>query len=72
MRKGNNDIMNYIGKKLYTRKEAAALLSISTDTLDMLRCAGKLQSYWIGSRVYIKSTDLDRFVATLKAGEPNC
>ena len=59
-------------KLLYTRKEAAALLSVSVDTLDVLRCAWKIMSYWIGSRVYIKSTDLDRFVATLKAGEPNC
>lgn len=61
-----------MNKLLYTRKEAAALLSVSVDTLDVLRCAGKIMSYWIGSRVYIKSTDLDRFVATLKAGEPNC
>lgn len=61
-----------MNKLLYTRKEAAALLSVSVDTLDALRCAGKIMSYWIGSRVYIKSTDLDRFVATLKAGEPKC
>lgn len=59
-------------KLLYTRKQAAALLSISVDTLDMLRCAGKLQGYWIGSRVYIKSADLERYVATMKAGESNC
>lgn len=38
-------------KHLHTRKEAAALLSIS---------------------VYIKSTDLEQFVAMLKEEELNC
>lgn len=59
-------------KRLYTRKEAAALLSISVDTLDVLRYAGKLKSCRIGSRVYIKSTDLEQFVAMLKEEELNC
>nr|DAF72712.1 MAG TPA: helix-turn-helix domain protein [Caudoviricetes sp.] len=59
-------------KRLYTRKEAAALLSISMDTLDVLRYAGKLKGCRIGSRVYIKSTDLEQFVATLKEEELNC
>lgn len=48
-------------KHLYTRKEAAALLSISVDTLDVLRYDGKL-----------KSTDLEQFVTMLKEEELNC
>lgn len=59
-------------KLLYTRKEAATLLSVSTDTLDVLRFGGKIKGCRIGSRVYIKSTDLEQFVATLKEEELNC
>lgn len=34
-------------KLLYTKREAARLLSISEDTLDDLRCSGKLNGYRI-------------------------
>lgn len=59
-------------KLLYTRKEAATLLSVSTDTLDVLRFGDKIKGYRIGSRVYIKGADLERYVATMREGETNC
>jgi excisionase family DNA binding protein len=55
-------------KKLYTRKEAAQMLSISVDTLDKLRCAGKIRSRYIGARVYISSDELTAFVRRLEDG----
>lgn len=55
-------------KKLYTRKDAAQMLSISVDTLDKLRCAGKIRSRYIGTRVYISSDELTAFVRRLEDG----
>lgn len=53
-------------KLLYTRKEAAALLSISVDTLDSLRLVGKIRSVRIGARVYIPTHELNKFVGDLE------
>lgn len=39
-------------KLLYTRRETAALLSISVDKLDDLRNEKKIRAVTIGSRVY--------------------
>ena len=49
-------------KLLITRKEAAAVLSISEDTLDMLRANGKIQAITIGARVYYSPDELRAFV----------
>lgn len=54
-------------RQLYPRKEAAALLSISVDTLDALRNDGKINSCNIGTRVYITSDELTAFVQRLEA-----
>lgn len=61
-------MMNHMDKKHYTRMEEAALLSISTDTLDKLRCVGKIRSRYIGARVYISSDELAAFVRRLEGG----
>ena len=50
-------------KLLITRKEAAAALSISVDKLDELREHGELPVCYIGSRVFFRAADLERFVA---------
>lgn len=55
-------------KKLYPRKEAAALLSISVDTLDALRNNGKIDACNIGARVYISAEELTAFVRRLEDG----
>lgn len=55
-------------KLLYTRKEAAALLSISVDTLDALRNDGKIDMRNIGVRVYVSSEELTAFVRRLEDG----
>ena len=55
-------------KLLYTRKEAAALLSISVDTLDALRNAGKIDTRNIGVRVYVSADELTAFVRRLEGG----
>lgn len=48
---------------LLTRKEAAASLGISVDTLDVIRNSGKLKYVYIGSRVYFSPDVLRAFVA---------
>ena len=55
-------------KLLYTRKEAAALLSISVDTLDALRNDGKIGTRNIGVRVYVSADELTAFVRRLEDG----
>lgn len=57
-----------MGKMLYTRKEAATLLSISVDTLDALRNDGKIGACNIGTRVYISADELTAFVRRLEDG----
>ena len=57
-----------MNKLLYTRKEAAALLSISVDTLDVLRNAGKIDMRNIGARVYVSADELTAFVRRLEDG----
>ncbi len=54
-------------KQLYTRKDAAAMLSISVDTLDALRNDGKINACNIGARVYISAGELTAFVQRLEA-----
>lgn len=49
-------------KLLLTRKEAAAALSISEDTLDMLRADKKIKAVTIGSRVYVAVSELEAFI----------
>jgi len=49
-------------KLLITRKEAAEALSISVDTLDELRSAGKIAAVTIGARVYFSPEELRAFV----------
>lgn len=49
-------------KLLITRKEAAEALSISVDTLDELRAAGKIKAVLIGARVYFSPAELEAFV----------
>lgn len=54
-------------KLLIPRKEAAALLSVSVDTLDWLRSSGKIKAVVIGARVYYSPEELRAFV--MKDGE---
>jgi len=49
-------------KLLLTRKEAAEALSISVDTLDDIRNAGKIKAVYIGARVYFSPDALRAFV----------
>ena len=53
---------NVLEKILITRKEAAQALSISVDTLDQLRQAGKIRCATIGARVYFSPEELTAFV----------
>lgn len=53
-------------KLLYTRKEAAEMLSISLDTLDGLRTFGEIKDVRIGTRVYITPHELNKFVRGLE------
>lgn len=50
---------------LYTRKEAAEALRISTDTLDRLNASGKIARINIGSRVYYTPEALQNFVSRM-------
>ena len=49
-------------KLLLTRIEAAKALSISVDTLDELRAAGKIKAITIGARIYIAVDELKAFI----------
>ena len=49
-------------KLLIPRIEAAERLSISVDTLDMLRRAKKLRAVTIGARIYYSPEELQAFV----------
>lgn len=57
-------------KMLLTRIEAARLLSISVDTLDVLRWAGKIKYINIGARVYFTPEALKSFIT--KEGQIGC
>lgn len=50
---------------LYTRKEAAEVLRISTDTLDRLAARNSITPVNIGSRVYYTPEAVQHFVARL-------
>ena len=52
-------------KVLYTRKEAAEMLSISVDTLDRAKNCGKIKSVNIGSRVYYTPEWIKDFVVRM-------
>ena len=56
-------------KLLLTRKEAAETLSISEDTLDRLRSAGKVKSVNIGSRVYFTPDSLCELIVSALKGD---
>ena len=49
-------------KLLLTRHEAAQVLNISVDTLDVLRNDGKIRCVRIGSRVYFSPDELKAFI----------
>lgn len=49
-------------KLLVTRKEAARMLSISEDTLDVLRKTEKIKTVTIGVRVYVSVAELEAFI----------
>lgn len=57
-------------KLLYTKTEAARLLSISIDTLDRLRIDGRIQGFNLSdkcdTRVYFKAHDLQKFVERME------
>lgn len=57
-------------KLLLTRYEAARILSISVDTLDELRHAGKIKYINIGVRVYFTPDALKTFIT--KEGQIGC
>jgi len=52
-------------KLLLTRKEAADKLSISVDTLDRIKAAGKIKSVNIGARVYFTPEAIQHFILSL-------
>ena len=52
-------------KMLYTRADAAKLLSISTDTLDRLSGSGYIKRLKIGSRSYFTPEALAAFLGKL-------
>ena len=59
-------------KILYTRTDAAKMLSISLDTLDDLRRDGLLQGDQIAKgnpRVYFKAVELAQFAERLEVAE---
>ena len=47
---------------MLTRIEAAKALSISVDTLDVLRAEGKIRTVTIGARVYVAVAELEAFI----------
>lgn len=55
-------------KLLYSRKEAAFLLSISTRSLDYIIAAGRLATRRIGGRILVPSGDLIRFAGRNHTG----
>lgn len=48
-------------KQLYTRDEAASMLSISTVTLDRLTRTGAIKPRRVGARVLYTTRELERF-----------
>lgn len=52
-------------KLLYTRKEAASLLSISVDTLDDLRRTERIRSVNINGKVLIPAVQIELFMTTI-------
>ena len=56
-------------KLLLTRKEAAETLSISEDTLDRIRSAGKVKSVNIGARVYFTREALSELITKALKGD---
>lgn len=56
-------------KLLLTRKEAAEVLSISEDTLDRIRSAGKVKALNIGARVYFTPDSLCELIVRALKGD---
>jgi len=59
-------------KLLYTRNEAAKLLSVSVDTLDALRRDCIIRGYHVARgnpRVYFKAKDLMKYMERLEVAE---
>ncbi len=55
--------MNSSGKILYSRKEAAAALSVSLATVQMLYETGQIKIRRLGQRVLIHHSELERFAS---------
>jgi excisionase family DNA binding protein len=53
-----------VGKLLYSRKDAARLLSISLRSVDYMIAAGKLKTRKIGSRILIPASAIQRMAET--------
>jgi excisionase family DNA binding protein len=50
-------------KELYTRKDAAAALSLHYTTIDMLIHTGRLRAIRNGRRVFVHRAEIERFAA---------
>jgi hypothetical protein len=56
--------------KLYSEREAAATLGVSTDTMQRERARGKMPFRRIGGRIKYTSIDLENYIN--RAGENQC
>jgi excisionase family DNA binding protein len=56
-------------KILYSRAEAAEMLSISVSSLDVLIATGRLKAARMGRRVLIRLDNIERMMEALEAGK---
>lgn len=52
------------------RKKAAEYLSMSKETLDKRRAAGKITAIKDGGMIFYEKTELDRYLNSLKVPQP--
>ena len=56
--------LNYLnGERLYDNQEVCLLLGFSKRTLQYYRSSGRLTYSQIGSKIYYKSSDIERIIA---------
>ena len=56
--------LNYLnGERLYDNQEVCLLLGFSKRTLQYYRSSGRLAYSQIGSKIYYKSSDIERIIA---------
>ena len=55
--------MSEVGKELYSRKDAAAALSLHVTTIDMLIHTGQLRAIRNGRRVLVHRKEIERFAS---------